>query len=114
MDPNKELIDTVGVVIAHFKWEVMWVILKASFGVMVVMALYNIFRTFVAYASFRANRDIGKNVKLMVKGREAFITHHSIRYIHLRFKDNKNEMIIPMQKWENYEWEIIKNGHSKE
>jgi len=114
MDPNKELIDSVGTVIAHFKWEVMWVILKSSFAVMVIMALYNMFKTVVAYASFRANKDIGKNVKLVLKDREAIITHFTIRFIYIRFKDNKNEMIIPMRKWENLDWELIKNGYGKE
>jgi hypothetical protein len=47
----------------------------------------------------------------MVDGREAIITHFTVRYLHLRFKDNKNEMIIPMKTWENDKWEIIKNGH---
>jgi hypothetical protein len=110
MNPNKELIDTVGTVISHFKWEVMWVLFKSSFAVMVIMALYNMFKTFVAYVSFRANRDIGKNVKLVIKDREAIITHFTMRFIFIRFKDNKNEMIIPMRKWENMDWELIKNG----
>ena len=110
MDPNKELIDTVGTVIAHFRWEVMWVILKSSVAIMVIMGLYNMFKTFVAYVSFRANKDIGKNVKLVIKDREAIITHFTMRFIFIRFKDNKNEMIIPMKKWENLDWELIKNG----
>jgi hypothetical protein len=111
MDPNKELVETVQVLLQHFKIEVMWVLLKSSIAIMIIMGLYNMFKTFVAYIAFRANRDIGKNVKLMVDGREAIITHFTVRYLHLRFKDNKNEMIIPMKTWENDKWEIIKNGH---
>jgi hypothetical protein len=77
---------------------------------LIIMGFYNMFKTFVAYAAFRANRDIGKNVKLIIKNREAIITHFTVRFIHIRFKDNKNELIIPMRRWESIDWEIVKNG----
>lgn len=110
MDPNKELVDTINTVVAHFQWEVMWVIFKSSVAIMVIMGLYNMFKTFVAYMSFRTNKDIGKNVKIIFKNREAMITHFTIRFIYIRFKDNKNELIMPMRNWENHDWELIKNG----
>jgi hypothetical protein len=110
MTPDKELIESINTLLTHFEPKVMWTILKASFAIMVIMGFYNIFKTFVAYISFRANRDIGKNVKLVIKDREAIITHYTMRFIFIRFHDNKNEMIIPMRKWENLDWELIKNG----
>jgi hypothetical protein len=104
---DKEIVEIIDVIMAHAG-----TLFKASTAIIIIMGLYNVLKTLVAYVAFRANRDIGKNVKLVVKDREAIITHFTMRYIHIRFKDNKNEMIIPMRRWENMDWEIIKNGYS--
>ena len=50
-------------------------------------------------------------MKIMIKGREAMITHFTMRFIFIRYKDNKNELILPMPRWEMLDWELIKNGN---
>lgn len=69
------------------------------------------YTTVAAYISFRSNHDLGKNVKIMINNREGFITHYTIRFIHIRLQDTHNEMIIPMKNWEKHDWIIVKNGN---
>jgi len=107
MTPEAEAIKEI---FMQVKPELMWTLVQSCAIFVVIALLHKLLKSVAAYLSFRANKDIGKNVKIMVKGREAMITHFTIRFIFLRFKDNRNEMIIPMGKWENLDWELIKNG----
>jgi len=91
--------------------ELMWMLVKTSVIAIVTIVFYNFYKTIAAYISFRANHDIGKNVKLMINGREGFITHYTLRFIHIRLQDTHNEMIIPLKKWEDHDWVIVKNGN---
>jgi hypothetical protein len=110
MDPaipqtTKEIFDQI------IKPELMWILLRTSVIAIATMVFYNIYKSIAIYISFRANHDIGKNVKLVINGREGFITHYTLRFIHIRLQDTKNEMIIPLKTWENHDWIIIKNGN---
>jgi len=67
-----------------------------------------------AYLFFRSNKDLGKNVKVMVNGQEGFIIQVTWRFIYVRLTESGNEMIIPITKWTNQKWEIYKNGKVKE
>ena len=107
MTPEAEAIKEL---FLQLKPELMWTLFQTSVVAVAILILHNILKNVAAYISFRANRDIGKNVKLIINGREAIITHYTIRFIYIRLKDNKNELIIPMKSWENHDWELIKNG----
>lgn len=107
MSPEAEAIKEI---IMAVKPELMYTLLQVSVIGIAVILLHNVMRTVAAYIAFRANRDIGKNVKLIINGREAIITHFTMRFIFIRYKDNKNELIVPMKRWENHDWELIKNG----
>lgn len=63
-----------------------------------------------SYLMFRSNKDLGKNVKVMVNGQEGFITQTTWRFIYVRLTESGNELIIPITKWPNQRWEIFKNG----
>jgi len=108
MTPEAEAIRNI--MIEVVQPELMWMLAQASLGAIVLMLFYKLYQSIAAYLSFRSNKDIGKNVKIMIKNREAIITHFTIRFIFIRFKDNGNEMIIPMSRWEVHDWELIKNG----
>lgn len=107
MSPEAEAIKEI---ILAVKPELMWTLLQTAVIGIAILVLHNVMKNVAAYISFRANRDIGKNVKLIVNGREAIITHFNIRFIFIRYKDNKNELIIPMKRWDSLDWELIKNG----
>jgi len=107
MTPEAEAIKQIFLAI---KPELMWTLIQTSIIAIAIIMLHKVLKSVAAYISFRTNKDIGKNVKIVIKNREAMITHFTIRFIFLRFKDNGNEMIVPMGKWENLDWELIKNG----
>jgi hypothetical protein len=62
---------------------------------------------------FRANRDLGKNVKVKVDGNLGYITQYSWRFIYVTLEESKNEMIIPISRWTYYKWEVCRNGTLK-
>jgi len=64
-----------------------------------------------AFLMFASNKDIGKNVRVAVDGKEGFITQVTWRFIYVKLKESGNEMIIPITKWTNHTWEIFKNGN---
>jgi len=107
MTPEAKAIQDIFI---QIKPELMWTLLQSSIIAIAIMLGYKVYQSMAAYLSFRSNKDIGKNVKIIFKGREAIITHFTIRFIFLRFKDNNNEMIIPMSRWEIHDWEVVKNG----
>lgn len=63
-----------------------------------------------SYLMFRSNKDLGKNVKVIVNGQEGFIVQATWRFIYVRIVASGNELIIPITKWTNQKWEICKNG----
>ena len=63
---------------------------------------------------FRANRDLGKNVKIIVDGRPGYILNYTWRFLYVRLTDTNNELIIPITRWTYYTWEVVKNGYLKD
>jgi len=92
------------------KPDLMWALVQSCAVFVVIALLHKLLKSVAAYLSFRSNKDIGKNVKIIIKNREAIITHFTMRFIFIRFTDGGNEMVIPMSRWELHDWELIKNG----
>lgn len=65
---------------------------------------------FASYFMFRANKDLGKNVKIIVNGDPGYIVHYTWRFIYIRLTESGNELIIPITRWTALKWEIVKNG----
>ncbi len=63
-----------------------------------------------AYWMFRSNKDLGKNVRVIVNGEEGFITQVNWKFIYIRMNSTGNELIIPITRWVMFRWEICKNG----
>lgn len=108
MSPEAEAIKKV---IEQLQPELLWLLFQTSVIGIITIVFYNMYTTVAAYISFRSNHDLGKNVKIMINNREGFITHYTIRFIHIRLQDTHNEMIIPMKNWEKHDWIIVKNGN---
>jgi len=84
--------------------------------VMAIIALYlkKYFDNVSSYMMFRSNKDLGKNVKVKVNGEDGFITCVSWKFIYVQFTESGNELIIPINKWTNQRWEVVKNGKKEE
>ena len=63
-----------------------------------------------AYWMFRSNKDLGKNVRVMINGEEGVISQVTWRFIYITIKSSKNELIIPITRWTIFRWEVFKNG----
>ncbi|MBR9682661.1 MAG: hypothetical protein GOV02_03210 [Candidatus Aenigmarchaeota archaeon] len=90
---------------------IQWALLL-KLAVVAVLGLYlkKHFDNFASYMMFRSNKDLGKNVKVLLDGREGFITQVSWRFIYVEFHDKSTERIIPITKWTSLKWEVCKNG----
>jgi len=88
-----------------------WALLaKLAAGAIILAIAKRYYDNISAYAMFRSNKDLGKNVKVLVNDQEGFITQATWRFIYVRMIDSGNELIIPITKWTNQKWEIFKNG----
>jgi hypothetical protein len=63
-----------------------------------------------AYWMFRSNKDLGKNVRVMINGEEGLISQVTWRFIYIKIKSSGNELIIPITRWYTFRWEVFKNG----
>lgn len=67
-----------------------------------------------SYYMFRANKDLGKNVKVIVNGKPGYIVHYTWRFIYVKLDESGNELVIPITRWTVFTWEICRNGHDVE
>ena len=67
-----------------------------------------------SYYMFRANKDLGKNVKVIVNGKPGYIIHYTWRFIYVKLEESGNELVIPITRWTIFTWEICRNGHDVE
>ena len=67
-----------------------------------------------SYYMFRANKDLGKNVKVIVNGKPGYIVHYTWRFIYVKLEESGNELVIPITRWTVFTWEICRNGHDIE
>jgi len=90
-----------------------WLLLLqlAVIGVLVLI-IKKYYDNISSYFMFRANKDLGKNVKIIINSRPGRITHYTWRFIYIKMSDTGNEMIMPITKWTSYTWEICKNGNN--
>lgn len=100
------LFDTVKII----PWTVL---LQLSIVSIIALVLKRYYDNIASYFMFRANRDLGKNVKIKVNGQVGYIVHFTWRFIYVKLQDSGNELIIPITRWTIYNWEIIKNGKIK-
>ena len=111
MSPEAQAIRDI---IIQVKPEILWTLVQTSVIAIGALMLHKLWKQMAAYLAFRGNKDIGKNVKIVIRGREAIVTHFNIRFIFIRFIESGNELIIPITRWETQDWELIKNGHKKQ
>ena len=90
------------------------ILLKFSVVAIIALILKRYFDNFASYFMFRANKDLGKNVKIRLNGRTGYIVQYSWRFIYVKAEDTGNEIVIPITRWTSYTWEICRNGHDIE
>ena len=88
-------------------WKTLFSIFFAAICIGVIKRYYD---NISSYLMFKSNKDLGKNVKVIVNGQEGFIVQATWKFIYVRLTESGNELIIPITKWTNQKWEICKNG----
>jgi hypothetical protein len=91
-----------------------WKVLTGMFfGAIFIGVLKRYYDNVSSFLMFRSNKDLGKNVKVLVNGKEGFIIQVTWRFIYVRLTESGNELVIPITKWTNQSWEIFKNGNTR-
>ncbi len=104
---GSELMETVKVI----PWTVL---LQLSIVAIISLILKKYYDNISSYWMFRTNKNLGKNVKINVNGKDGYITHYTWRFIYVSLKESGNELIIPITKWTGYRWEVVRNGKTVE
>ena len=89
-----------------------WItLLKFAIAAIIIAIAKRYYVNLSAYAMFRSNKDLGKNVRVVVNGQEGFIIQATWRFIYVKVKESGNELVIPIAEWTKQKWEIFKNGN---
>ena len=99
-------------ILLNFLESIQWALLaKLALAAVIIAIARRYYANLSAYAMFRSNKDLGKNVRVVVNGEEGFITQVTWRFIYVKIKGSGNEMVIPIVEWTKQKWEIFKNGN---
>ena len=88
-------------------------LLQFSVVSIIVLIAKKYYDNFSSYFMFRANKDLGKNVKVIVDDKPGYIINYTWRFIYVKLQD-ENELIIPISRWAYYTWVVIRNGNLKD
>lgn len=88
----------------------LWVLfIRMIATVIATLVIYQLLKNVAAYIVFRFDKDFGKNIKVMYKDQPALVLDASLRRLTLKL-ENGNEVLIPITKVGQMEWEIVRNG----
>jgi hypothetical protein len=88
----------------------LWVLfIQMLITVLFTLVLYQLLKNIAAYISLRFDKEFGKNVKVMYEGKAAWVVDVTIRRLTLKI-ENGNEILIPITKINQINWELIRNG----
>ena len=81
-----------------------------GFAAVLLIIAKKYYDNLAAYWMFRSNKDLGKNVRVVINGEEGVISQVTWRFIYITIKSSGNELIIPITRWPIFRWEVFKNG----
>ena len=93
--------------------ELWWLFVQMIATSIIALVLYKLVNQTVNYFFIRFDKEISKNVGVVIDGREAYVAHIGFRNLTVEFDDNGNEMIIPLSKVLTEKWEIIRKIRKK-
>lgn len=108
---NKDIVqvkDIVQEMVTSITPELWYLFLQMLFTVCVTLFLYQLLKNIAAYIMVRFDRELSKNVKIILDGEECRIVHINIRYLVIK-KSSGNDLFVPISKVSQLIWEIIKD-----
>ena len=94
--------------------ELWYLLIQSMATVAIGMVIYKTIQALVAYLFLRFDKELGKNVGVVVDGKKGYIVHISIRHLIIKFDENNgdihsgNELLIPITQVGSRAWEIIR------
>ncbi len=113
MKVDQEIVQQIFSSVAPELW---WLLLQSCATVAVCMALYKLLNSIVSYFYVRWDKELGKNVGVVIDSRRGYIAHITFRHIIVKFDDNDddihsdNDLLIPITQVASRTWEIIRRN----
>lgn len=90
--------------------ELWYLFFKMLVTVCITLLVYQLLKNISAYVMCRFDREISKNVKVLIDGEECLIAHINMRHLIIKKKGGHSELLIPITKVGQMNWEVVKNG----
>ena len=97
-------------IVQSIKPELWWTLFQLSTVVFIAMLIKKGLNNLAAYLIFKWNKEVGKNVKIVHKGKECIVMDYNYRYVHLKVLDGGNKVILPMIDTGGMSWEIVRDS----
>lgn len=100
--------------------ELWYLLVQGLATVAIGLALYKLLNAIVSYYFVRFDKELGKNVGVIINDRRGYIAHISLRHLIVKFDDtikpcgdnedvhSGNELLIPITQVASRVWEIIR------
>jgi hypothetical protein len=89
----------------------LWILfLQMSASGIAGLIVYQLLKNVAAYINLRFDKEFGKNVKVVYKGQMAYVDDINLKHLILRL-ENGNDVLIPITKVSNQDWELVRNGN---
>ena len=89
----------------------LWVLFfQMILTVLATLVVYQGLKNLAAYVALRLDKELGKNVRIKYDGLTAQVLDINWRHLILKL-ENGNDVLIPITKVNQRDWEIIRNGN---
>ena len=90
--------------------ELWYMFFQMVLAAILTLALVQMLKSLVAYLFVRFDRELGKNVKVVMDGEEGYVAHINLQHLIVRMKSG-NEKLVPITKVRTMVWEVVRlNG----
>jgi hypothetical protein len=113
MSPEQQVIHDI---VRSVTPELWYFLIQSMATVAIGLAVYKGLNALVAYCFVRFDKELGKNVGVIVNGHKGYIAHINLRHLIVKFDENDsnnglhsgNDLLIPITQVASREWEIIR------
>jgi hypothetical protein len=102
--------------------ELWWILVQSLATVAIMLSIYKVLNSIVSYFFVRFDKELGKNVGVVIEGRKGYIAHISMRHLIIKYDEiphspecgeapdvhSGNELLIPINSVLSRSWEIIR------
>lgn len=90
--------------------ELWFVFIQMIVTALLALVFYQGLKNIAAYIGLRFDKEFGKNVKVVYNGEPVLVKDINWKHLILK-RENGNDVLIPITKVNQRDWEIVRNGN---